>query len=78
MQRLWKLTENEIDAGNQQMIQGLKFTLGNATADEPQPPTKPDAYGPIRFRFRKYLQSMRDDGKWAEIADKTCKLYPSA
>ena len=78
LQRLWKLTENETDAGNQQMIRGLKFTLGNSTADEPQSPTKPAADGPITFRFRKYLQSMRNDGKWAEIADKTCKLYPSA
>ena len=78
MQRLWKLTENEIDAGNQQMIQGLKSTLANATADEPQPPTKPATDGPIVFRFRKYLQSMRDDGKWAEIAHKTSKLYLSA
>lgn len=78
MQRLWKLTDNESDVGNLQMIQGLRFTLGNATVDRPQPPNKPDTDGPITFRFRKYLQSMRDDGKWREIADKTSKLYPSA
>ena len=34
--------------------------------------------GPITYRFRKYLQSMRDDGKWAEIIDKTSESPAAA
>jgi SNF2 family DNA or RNA helicase len=78
LQRLWKLTEDESDPGNQSMIQGLKFTLGNATADIPQPPGGPATRGPITYRFRKYLQSMRDDGKWAEIIDRTSESPAAA
>ena len=81
LERLWKLTEDESDPENQRMIQGLKFTLGNATADNSQTPGD-DTHigGPITFRFRKYLQSLRNDGRWAEITDKTlctaCSDHP--
>ena len=80
LQRLWTLTEDETDQENQQLIQGLKFTLGNATADTAQAPEDAPTGGRIAYRFRKYLQSLRDDGRWAEITDKTlcvaCKDHP--
>jgi hypothetical protein len=76
LHRLWKLTENETDPAQQNMIQGLRSALGKATADIPQPPNDLAIGGPITVRFRRYLNSMREDGKWDEIIDKTSK--PSA
>lgn len=71
LHRLWKLTENETEPAQQKMIQGLRSALGNATADIPQPPNDHATGGPITIRFRRYLNSMREDGKWDEIIDKT-------
>lgn len=73
LHRLWNLTEDETDPAQQNMIQGLRSALGNATADIPQPPSDLSTGGPITVRFRRYLKSMREDGKWAEIVDKTSK-----
>lgn len=80
LQRLWMLTENEISPEDQNLARGLKYALIKTVSDAPQTSREEKSVGPIRSRFRAYLERLRTDGKWKEITDKTlcasCKSPP--
>jgi SNF2 family DNA or RNA helicase len=75
LQRLWTLTEEEINPENGRLIQGLTVALSTAPFGTPEGQQQFAANRPILSRFRKYLQDLKDGGDWRKIIDRTVCTY---